>query len=193
VTIYHRVLIGERCLVHSGTVIGADGFGYAQDPTQNQGQWVRIPQLGSVRIGDRVEIGANCTIDRGALDDTVIGDGVIIDNLVHIAHNVHLGENVAIAGCSAIAGSTTLGKGVTLAGRSNVLGHLTIAEGAHVTACTLITHSIDKPGVYSSGTVQQENREWRKNAVRFTQLDEMARRLRALEKLLEQTQQEKKT
>lgn len=189
ITIYHQVVIGEHCRVQSGTVIGSDGFGYAK---QN-GQWVRIPQTGTVRIGDRVEIGANCTIDRGALSDTVIENGVIIDNLVHIAHNVQLGENVAIAGCSGVAGSAVIERNVTLAGRASVIGHLRVCEGTHITACTLVTKSITTPGVYSSGTVQQENREWRKSVARFTQLDDMARRLRALEKQLEQLSQEKKS
>ena len=187
ISIYHQVKIGSDCLVHSGTVIGADGFGYAQD----RASWVKIPQLGVVVIGNRVEIGANCTIDRGALSDTIIADGVIIDNLVHIAHNVRLGENVAIAGCSAVAGSTVIEKGVTLSGRSNVLGHLHISEGVHITACTLVTQSLSTPGVYSSGTVQQENKEWRKSVARFQQLDSMARRIRALEKALALSQQEK--
>lgn len=187
ISIYHQVKIGSNCLIHSGTVIGADGFGYAQE----RASWVKIPQLGTVIIGNRVEIGANCTIDRGALSDTVIADGVIIDNLVHIAHNVRLGENVAIAGCSAVAGSTVIEKGVTLSGRSNVLGHLHISEGVHITACTLVTQSLSVPGVYSSGTVQQENKEWRKSVARFQQLDSMARRIRALEKALALLQQEK--
>lgn len=188
-TIYHDVVFGRFCRVQAGTVIGSEGFGYAK---QN-GQWLRIPQTGRVLIGDRVEIGANCTIDRGALSDTVIENGVIIDNLVHIAHNVQLGESVAIAGCSGVAGSAIIERNVTLAGRASVIGHLRVCEGTHITACTLVTKSISTPGVYSSGTVQQENREWRKSVARFNQLDEMAKRIRALEKQLEQMSKEKPT
>lgn len=178
VTVYHGVIIGAGCRIHSGTVIGSDGFGYAQE----QRQWVRIPQVGTVRIADEVDIGANCTIDRGALGDTVIEQGVKLDNLIHIAHNVQIGAHTAIAGCSAVAGSAVIGKHVTLAGRVGVLGHLSVCDNVHVTATTLVTKSITEPGVYSSGTPFQDNRSWRKNAARFNQLDDLARRLRRLEK-----------
>ncbi|NQD38687.1 UDP-3-O-(3-hydroxymyristoyl)glucosamine N-acyltransferase [Permianibacter sp. IMCC34836] len=180
VVLYHGVRLGERCTVHSGTVIGSDGFGYAQEA----GQWVKIPQTGTVVLGDDVEIGANCTIDRGALGDTVIANGVKLDNLIHIAHNVQIGAHSAIAGCSGVAGSTVIGKQVTLAGRVSVLGHLTICDNAHVTACSLVNKSITEPGAYSSGTTLQDNRSWRKSAARFHQLDDLARRLRRLEKQL---------
>ena len=180
VVVYHGVRIGARSQIHSGTVIGSDGFGYAQEAKR----WIKIPQTGTVVIGEDVEIGANCTIDRGALGDTVIEDGVKLDNLIHVAHNVHIGAHSAVAGCSGIAGSTKIGKYVTLAGRVSVLGHLTICDNAHVTACSLVNKSITEPGAYSSGTTLQDNRSWRKSATRFNQLDDLARRLRRLEKQL---------
>lgn len=180
VVLYHHVRLGDRVSIHSGTVIGSDGFGYAQDA----GQWVKIPQTGTVIIGDDVEIGANCTIDRGALGDTVIAEGVKLDNLIHIAHNVQIGAHSAIAGCSGVAGSARIGRHVTLAGRVSVLGHLSICDNAHVTACSLVNKSITEPGAYSSGTTLQDNRSWRKSAARFHQLDDLARRLRRLEKQL---------
>lgn len=178
VCLYHDVKMGERCIVHSGTVIGSDGFGYAP----HQRTWVRIPQTGGVIIGDDVDIGANCAIDRGALGNTCIGNGVKLDNLIHIAHNVEIGDHCAAAATTAIAGSAKLGRYVTLAGRANILGHLDVCDGAHVTACTLVTKSIREPGAYSSGTTAQPNREWRKSVARFFQLDELFRRVRALEK-----------
>lgn len=181
VSIYHSVCIGEFCLIHSGAVIGADGFGFANE----KGRWVKIPQTGGVRIGDRVEIGANACVDRGALSDTVIKDGVKLDNLCHIAHNVELGENVAMAAYSGVAGSSKLGDSCTLSGRTTVLGHLNLAPATHVTACSLISRSIDQAGVYSSGTGMQENKQWRKSVARFNQLDEMAKKLKQLEKQLE--------
>lgn len=178
VSIYPGVTIGEDCIIHSGAVLGSDGFGIANE----QGQWYKVPQLGSVIIGDRVEIGANTTIDRGAIEDTVIEDGVKLDNLIQIAHNVRIGENTAIAGCVGIAGSTTIGKFCAIGGGSGILGHLSIADHVHITATSLVTKTINKAGVYSSGTPLQENAQWHKNFVRFKQLDSMARRLSELEK-----------
>jgi UDP-3-O-[3-hydroxymyristoyl] glucosamine N-acyltransferase len=182
VTLYHGVRLGCRVVIHSGAVIGGDGFGFAND----RGSWVKIHQLGSVEIGDDVEIGANTTIDRGALGNTTIGNGVIIDNQVQIAHNVQVGDNSALAGCSAIAGSTKVGKNCVLAGGAGLVGHIELCDGVTVTAMSMITRSIATPGVYSSGTPFEANARWKKNAVRFSQLDTMAKKLAALAKLKDQ-------
>lgn len=184
VSVYHRVEIGRSVVIHSSVVIGSDGFGFAPSPDRESGGWVKIAQLGGVKIGDNVEIGAGCTIDRGALDDTVIGDRVILDNQVQIAHNVEIGDNTGIAGCSAIAGSTKIGKNCTIAGAVGIIGHLTIADNVHITVRSLITKSIEKSGAYSSGTPMQDTKSWRRNAVRFTQLDSIAKRLSDVEKKL---------
>lgn len=180
--IYHAVEIGRDCIIHANAVIGSDGFGYAND----RGEWVKIPQVGSVIIGDSVEIGAHTAIDRGALENTVIGTGVKLDNHIHIAHNVVIGDYTAIAGCTAIAGSTTIGKHCTIAGRVSIIGHLEVCDKAHITATTFVNKSITEPGAYSSGTTFQSNKEWHKSAVRFRQLDEMWRKLKQLEKELDQ-------
>ncbi len=177
VSIYHNVSIGRDCIIHSGAVIGSDGFGYAN----NSGEWVKIVQSGGVRIGNNVEIGANSTIDRGALDDTVIADGVKIDNLCHIAHNVEIGENTAMAAFTGVAGSTVIGKGCTFSGRSSIIGHLNIAPGTHLTAGTMVNKSNSKAAIFSSGTGAQENKQWRKNVARFKQLDDMAKKIKSLE------------
>ena len=182
VSIADGVQIGQRVLIHSGAVIGSDGFGFAPD----QGKWFKVPQLGSVIIGDDVEIGANTTIDRGALEDTVIEEGVKLDNQLQIAHNVRIGAHTAIAGATAIAGSTTIGKRCQIGGAVGIVGHLTIADDVHITAMSLVTGNIKQSGLYSSGTPLAGNKEWRKNAARFGQLDDMARRLRALEKQLKE-------
>lgn len=180
VTLYPGVSLGEDCRVLAGAVIGSDGFGYANE----HGRWVRIAQLGSVRIGNRVEVGANTTIDRGALDDTVIGDDVIIDNQVQIAHNVRIGKGSAIAGATAIAGSTVVGNYCVFGGASAVNGHIQIGDGVQFTGMSMVMKSVDKPGVYSSGVPATDNREWRRNAARFYQLDDMARRIKQLEQAL---------
>ncbi len=185
VSVYHDVTIQDRVTLHSGVVIGSDGFGFAPSSDKAGGGWVKIAQLGGVRIGSDVEIGASTTVDRGALDDTVIADRVIIDNQVQIAHNVMLGENTAIAACTAIAGSTRIGKNCTIAGCVGIVGHLNITDDVHITAMSMVTHSIEKPGSYSSGTVVQDTRQWRKNAVRFGQLDTIAKRLQQIEKKLD--------
>lgn len=185
VSIYHGVKIGDRVILHSGSVIGSDGFGFApagKDRSATGKNWIKIHQLGGVILGDDVEIGANSAIDRGALDDTVLGNGVIIDNLVQIAHNVVIGNNTAIAGCSAIAGSSKIGNDCTIAGRVSILGHLTIADGTHITNNAVINKSIADGGSYSSGSIMQKTEIWRKNAVRFSRLDDMYRRLVKLEK-----------
>jgi UDP-3-O-[3-hydroxymyristoyl] glucosamine N-acyltransferase len=186
VTIYHGVTVGSETIIHSGAVIGCDGFGFAPDVVKRDGQdvlcgWRKIYQLGGVVIGKHVEIGANTSIDRGALDDTVIGDGVIIDNLVQIAHNVKIGDHTAIAACSGIAGSTEIGKNCTIAGAVGIVGHLKIADRVHITAKSLVTGSITESGSYSSGTALSPTSSWRRNAVRFSQLDSLFQRVRNLE------------
>ena len=182
VTIYHGVKIGTDAVIHSGAVIGADGFGFAPDFSKDgTGGWQKIHQLGGVVIGDRVEIGANTCIDRGALDNTVIEDGVIIDNLVQIAHNVKIGKYTAIAACTGIAGSTEIGQHCTIAGAVGIVGHLRIADRVHITAKSLVTGSISEPGSYSSGTALTQTSAWRKSAVRFLQLESIFQRVRALE------------
>jgi UDP-3-O-[3-hydroxymyristoyl] glucosamine N-acyltransferase len=179
VTLYHGVHLGARCRVHSATVIGADGFGFAR----RADGWERIAQLGGVRIGDDVDIGATVTIDRGALDDTVIESGVIIDDKVHIGHNCRIGERTAIAGCAGIAGSTQIGAGCTLAGQVGVSGHLEICDNVHLGGQARVTKSIREPGAYSSGTPLEPSRQWARNAVRFSQLESLQRRVSDIEGL----------
>ena len=181
ITVYQGVKIGARCLVHSGAVIGADGFGFAND----RGVWQKIPQIGSVRIGDDVEIGANCMIDRGALQDTVIESGVKIDNGVQVAHNVHIGEHTAIAGLTAIAGSTRIGKYCMIGGSSAIAGHLTLEDRVILAGASTVGQSL-KSGEYGSAITVQEKRIWQRNMMRFIHLDEMAKRFKALERLGEQ-------
>ncbi|MGO1462738.1 MAG: UDP-3-O-(3-hydroxymyristoyl)glucosamine N-acyltransferase [Marinobacter sp.] len=178
VSLAHDVVVGQRCHILSGAVIGSDGFGFANE----KGQWHRIAQLGRVILGDDVEVGANTTIDRGALDDTVIGNGVKLDNLIQIAHNVRIGDHSAMAAMVGISGSTKIGSHCVFGGASGVAGHLEIANQVHLTGMTLVTGDIREPGVYSSGTSADTNRRWRKNAVRFRQLDTLARRVKELEK-----------
>ncbi|MCG5049079.1 UDP-3-O-(3-hydroxymyristoyl)glucosamine N-acyltransferase [Pectobacterium brasiliense] len=178
VTIYHRVELGEHCLIQSGTVIGSDGFGYAND----RGNWVKIPQLGTVRIGDRVEIGASTTIDRGALDDTVIGNGVIIDNQCQIAHNVVIGDNTAVAGGVIMAGSLKIGRYCMIGGASVINGHMEICDKVTVTGMGMVMRPITEPGVYSSGIPLQPNKVWRKTAALVMNIDEISKRLKAVER-----------
>lgn len=172
VTLVTRVRLGHRVLIHPGAVLGADGFGLAFD----QGAWLKVPQLGGVEVGDDCEIGANTTIDRGALGDTVLEEDVRLDNQIQIAHNVHIGAHTAMAGCSAVAGSARIGRWCLIGGGAGVLGHLEVCDKVTITAMSLVTHSIESPGEYSSGTPLMDNRQWRKSAVRFKQLDELARR-----------------
>ncbi|MFQ3250803.1 MAG: UDP-3-O-[3-hydroxymyristoyl] glucosamine N-acyltransferase [Glaciecola sp.] len=179
VTIYHKVVLGNRVSIHSGTVIGSDGFGYAND----KGVWVKIPQTGTVQIGDDCEIGANTCIDRGALDNTIIGNDVIIDNLVQIAHNVTVGDHSCICGGTGIAGSSNIGKYVVIAGTCVVNGHIDICDKVQITGFSMVTKSITQPGVYSSGMPVQPNREWQKNTVRLRQIDKLVERVKALESL----------
>jgi UDP-3-O-[3-hydroxymyristoyl] glucosamine N-acyltransferase len=182
VTLYQGVRIGDRVIIHSGAVIGSDGFGFAQ----NKGTWYKVPQLGGVIIGNDVEIGANTTIDRGALDDTIIADGVKLDNQIQIAHNVVIGAHTAIAGCVAIAGSTVIGKYCAIGGRASIAGHITITDKVMIAGGSGVSQSITEPGVYSSSiaTVQAAT-SWNRNLMRIYQLDEMAQRLRKLEKVLQ--------
>lgn len=172
--------IGERCIVHAGVVIGADGFGFAPA----SGTWIKIEQLGAVRIGDDVEIGANTCIDRGALDDTVIESGVKMDNMVQIAHNVHVGQHAALAGCVGVAGSAHIGAHCTLGGRANVLGHLKLAEGVHISAISTVSRSINKPGLYTGIFPLDENSRWEKNAATLKQLHVLRERIKKLEQAL---------
>ena len=177
VTIYHDVSIANAVTIHSATVIGSDGFGYA--PCAEG--WEKIHQLGGVVIASNVEIGSGCTLDRGALTDTVIEQGVIIDNQVHIAHNVRVGEFTAIAGCCGIAGSTEIGAHCLLGGSVNISGHLKIADHVQFNGASVVTKSIREPGIYSSGTPLQPAKQWQKNAVRFGHLNELFDRVKQLE------------
>ena len=177
VTLGPGTRIGRRCILQPGCVIGADGFGQAPD----RDGYVKVPQVGSVVIGDDVEVGSNSTIDRGAIGDTVIGDGVKIDNLVQVGHNVRIGEHTVIAGCVGVSGSVTIGRRCMLGGQVGVTGHLEICDDVALTGRTMVASSILKPGVYSSGLTADDAARFRRNAVRFNQLDELAKRLRRLE------------
>jgi len=183
ISIYHDVTIGENCLIQANTVIGSDGFGYA--PVNEQYKWHKIPQLGRVIIGNRVEIGASTTIDRGALEDTIIKDGVILDNQIQIAHNVVIGENTAMAACSVIAGSTVIGKNCTIAGLVGINGHINITDNCVFTGMSMVTKNISTAGVYSSGMPVAPNKEWNKTNARVKRLDNLTKRVKELEKLLE--------
>lgn len=180
VTLYNRSVLGRRVIIHPGAVVGSDGFGLAND----SGTWVKIPQLGRAVIGDDVEIGANTTIDCGTLEDTVIEDGVKLDNQIQIAHNVHVGAHTAIAGCVGIAGSARIGRHCTIGGAAGIEGHLEIADYVHITGMSKVSKSIARPGTYTSGTPLEPNGQWLKNSVRFRNLDELARKVGALEKKL---------
>ena len=180
VSLYHGVSLGRSCLVHANTVIGSDGFGFA--PTESG--WEKILQLGAVTIGDRVEIGAGCTIDRGALDNTVIENDVIIDNLVHIAHGVTIGSRSAIAGQVGFAGGAKLGERCTVGGQAGFAGHLEIANDVHIGGQGRVSRSVTEPGHYASGTGLMPVRDWARNAARYEELNEMAKRIDALEKAL---------
>ncbi len=179
VSIYHRVKIGSRVIIHSGVILGADGFGMARNPDNT---WVKFPQLGSVVIGNDVEIGANTCVDRGALDDTVIEDGVKLDNLIQVAHNVQIGAHTAIAGCVGIAGSTTIGKHCMIGGHSSINGHINLCDGSIVTGTSSVAKSTNEPGMYSSGIPALPTREWGKLLVRLLQIDSLFDRLKKLEK-----------
>jgi UDP-3-O-[3-hydroxymyristoyl] glucosamine N-acyltransferase len=178
VTLCHGVKIGARVLLHPGVVIGGDGFGIAREPAG----WIKVPQVGSVIIGDDVEIGANTTVDRGAIEDTVIEDGVKLDNQIQVGHNVRLGAHTVVAGCAAIAGSTTIGRNCMIAGCTGIGGHLEIADGVVITGMSMVSHSIREPGVYSGSLPVDEAARWRRNAARFRQLDKLARRVARMER-----------
>jgi UDP-3-O-[3-hydroxymyristoyl] glucosamine N-acyltransferase len=177
VTVGEDCSVGAHCIIHAGVVIGADGFGFAPS---SEG-WVKIEQLGAVRIGNRVEIGANTCIDRGALRDTVLEDGVKLDNLIQIGHNVHVGKNTAMAGCVGVAGSATIGANCSFGGGAIVLGHLQIVDGVHVSSATTVTRSIRKPGNYTGMFPMDDNASWEKNAAALKQLASLRDRIRALE------------
>lgn len=189
VSIYHRCRLGSRAIIHAGVVIGADGFGMAL----KDGVWVKIPQTGCVVIGDDVEIGANSTIDRGTLDDTVIEDGVKLDNQIQVGHNVSIGAHSALAGCVGIAGSARIGRRCTLGGGAIVLGHLEIADDVHISAATLVTKSIPKGGNYAGAYPFGEQRKWMRSAVALRHLDELVKRVEDLESRLSSPSSKKKT
>lgn len=180
VVIYHNCVIGENCLVHAGTVIGADGFGWANEG----GKWIKIPQLGRVVIGNRVDIGASTTIDRGALDDTIISDGVIIDNQCQIAHNVFIDEDTAIAGCTVLAGSCRIGKRCLIGGATAINGHISVCDDVQISGFSMVIKEITEPGAYASGIPAAPQREWRRNGARYRQLDDLFQRVKKIEKQL---------
>ncbi len=182
VTVYHGCEIGDRVILHSGCVIGSDGFGFAP----NEGQWEKIPQIGRVLIGDDVEIGACTTIDRGALEDTVIEDGVKLDNLIQVAHNVTIGAHSAIAACTGIAGSAKIGRHCTIGGAAMIFGHIEIADGTRISTNTLITKSLPRAGTYTSALPFSEHDVWQKNAVHMRNLDKLVKRVKELEKKLKE-------
>ena len=178
VTLYHDVTIGKRVVIQSGAVIGGEGFGFANE----KGIWRKIAQIGGVTIGDDVEIGVNTAVDRGALSDTRIGDGVKLDNQIQIAHNVQIGDHTAMAACVGISGSTRIGKHCMLAGGVGLVGHIDVCDNVFISGMTMVTRSITEPGSYSSGTAMQPLADWRKSAARIRHLDDMAKRLQQLEK-----------
>ncbi|MFP4160885.1 MAG: UDP-3-O-(3-hydroxymyristoyl)glucosamine N-acyltransferase [Ectothiorhodospira sp.] len=180
VTLGRGVIIGRRALIQPGAVIGADGFGFAREGRT----WVRVPQVGGVRLGDDVEVGANTTIDRGALEDTVLEDGVKLDNLVQVAHNVRIGAHTAVAGCVGIAGSARIGQGCSIGGGAGILGHLEIVDGVTVTAMSLVTRSIREPGIYASGVPQAPAGEWNRSLAYLRRLGDLFRRVRRIERTL---------
>lgn len=178
ITIAHDVVLGDRCILHTGVVLGSDGFGLIKEDSK----WIKVPQIGTVVIGNDVEIGANTTVDRGTLDDTVIAAGCKLDNLIQVAHNVRIGAHTAIAACTGIAGSAMIGAHCEIGGAVGILGHLSIANHVKITAMSLVTKDIRQPGVYSSGTPLMHNKAWHKANVRYKSLDDLARTVIKLEK-----------
>jgi UDP-3-O-[3-hydroxymyristoyl] glucosamine N-acyltransferase len=179
VTLYHGVKVGARAILHSGVVLGADGFGLAPDPRGEPGAWFKIAQLGGVDIGDDVEIGANTTVDRGALDDTTLGHGVKLDNQIMVAHNVRIGAHTAVAACVGIAGSTTIGARCTIGGAAMLSGHITLADDVHVSGGTAITSTVHQAGRYTGVYPYAEHTQWQKNAAVIQQLARLRKRVRA--------------
>jgi UDP-3-O-[3-hydroxymyristoyl] glucosamine N-acyltransferase len=178
VTLVEDVRIGRRCIVHSGAVIGCDGFGNARSDTT----WVKVPQVGGVEIGDDVEIGANTTIDRGAIDDTVIGNGVRLDNLIQIAHNVRIGEHTAMAALTGVSGSTVIGKRCMFAGQSGIVGHISICDDVVVGGATMVSKDIREPGFYTASFPAEKDKDWKRKVARFRRLDDLVQRVASLEK-----------
>jgi len=178
VTVMDSTVIGQRCIINSGAVLGSEGFGFA--PSKEG--WIKVPQIGRVMIGDDVEIGANTTIDRGAIGDTVIGNGVKLDNQIQIAHNVRIGDHTAVAACTGISGSTSIGKNCMIAGQVGIAGHLTICDNVVITGKTMVSTSIRTAGVYSGSLHAEEARNFRRNAARFARLDELAKQVKRLDK-----------
>jgi len=177
ITVCDDVQIGKRAIIHPGVVIGAAGFGIAN----NNGKWINVPQIGSVQIGDDVDIGANTTIDRGAIDDTIISDGVKLDNQIQVGHNTTIGENTVIAGCVGIAGSTIIGKNCIIGGGAGLGGHLELVDGVMLTGMTMVTKSIKQAGSYSSGIPAEETHHWHKNVIRYRQMEKLTERVKQLE------------
>jgi UDP-3-O-[3-hydroxymyristoyl] glucosamine N-acyltransferase len=188
VTVYPRCVIGKRAVIHSGAVIGADGFGMASDGER----WIKIPQTGRVIIGDDVEIGANTTIDRGALDDTVIEDGVKLDNQIQIGHNVRVGAHTAMAGCVAVAGSTRIGRHCAIGGAARIIGHLEIADRVTISAAAVVTKSITRAGAYAGALPSAPSREWARTVAHLRGLDRLVKRVRELEKRLSKPRKKKR-
>jgi UDP-3-O-[3-hydroxymyristoyl] glucosamine N-acyltransferase len=178
VTVCRGVAVGARSIVQPGAVIGADGFGFAQQ----DGQWIKVPQVGAVRVGADVEIGANTTIDRGAIDDTIIEDGVKLDNQIQVGHNVRIGAHTAVAACVGISGSTTIGARCMIGGAVGIVGHLSICDDVAITGFTMVSHSITQPGVYSGGIPAEDARTWRRVVARLKRIDSLAQRLSSLER-----------
>ena len=185
VTVYHGVTLGANCVIHAQSVIGADGFGYAPQKISGDQHWHKIPQIGGVVVGEGTEIGASTTIDRGAIEDTIIGKGVIIDNQIQIGHNVVIGDHTAIAASTAIAGSTKIGNNATIGGHCSIAGHLNISDNAFITGRTFVIADIKEPGVYSSGMPASTNKEWRNNTARYRKLTELFNRVKRIEKQLD--------
>jgi len=187
VSVYENCSLGDDCIVHSGVVIGADGFGFARSAER---EWVKFPQIGAVRIGNNVEIGANTSIDRGAMTDTIIGDGVKLDNLIQIAHNVEVGDHTAIAGSAGIAGSSKVGKRCMIGGQSGISGHLVIGDDVVISGDTLVTKSISEPGQYTANLPVQKHTDWVRNFSHLRHLDRMAKKIRSIEQRLDKGEDE---